>query len=153
MGLQYGKTALMMASERDHVEVVEKLMEKVAEKGSSMNVQDKVRGRQGGWRGMMKAMVAGDEEEGGEGGGKEGLGDSEGKRGQGRGQAGGMQVAGRWRRWGKEGRRGMARRGCHVNSLLPVSQDGSGDSELGETWYGSFLVLGATGSGKTTIIK
>ena len=47
-GVQDGRTALYAASENGHGEVVEKLLEK----GASVDVQDKVRGREGGmWEG------------------------------------------------------------------------------------------------------
>ena len=80
-GVQDGWTALMMASQEGHGEVVEKLLEK----GASVDVQNEVRERQGGmWEGRRGGA--------GRGGSAEGVCVKEG-----------MGCEGRWRRERREG--------------------------------------------------
>ena len=60
-GVQDGSTALYVASTKGHGEVVEKLLEK----GASVDVQDEVRGREGGmWEGRRGGAGRGGRAEG-----------------------------------------------------------------------------------------
>ena len=79
--MQDGVTALYMASHNGHGEVVEKLLEK----GASVDVQDKVRGREGGMREGRRGGA-------GRGGSAEGMCVKEG-----------MGCEGRWGRERREG--------------------------------------------------